>query len=113
MLGYFPTNHFYIYKDPINMRNSFEGLCKAISKNFQTSLTSGSFFIFINRKKDRLKILYWDRDGFVIWYKRLEKGIFRKLRISGESYTLMPHELSMLLEGLDLNRSRHETLLLK
>ena len=80
------------------MRNSFEGLCKAISKNFQTSLTSGSFFLFINRKKDRLKILYWDGDGFVIWYKRLEKGRFHLRNIKDN--TIDKKTFIMLLEGI-------------
>ncbi len=76
---------------------------------------SGHLFLFVGRSKDRLKILYWDADGFCIWYKRLEEGTFRLPRI-GEgvaSVELKASELAMMLEGIDLRsvkRSRRLTL---
>lgn len=103
----------YVCCQAVSMSRSFDGLAGLVQDVMQGDPFSGHLFVFFNRRSDKVKILYWDRNGFALWYKRLEKGIFRKLRISGESYTLMPHELSMLLEGLDLNCSRHETLLLK
>lgn len=60
----------------MNMKKSFEGLSVVVDQLFPGELLSGAFFIFLNRGKDHMKILLWDKDGFVIWYKRLEKGTF-------------------------------------
>lgn len=61
---------------PVNMRKSFEGLSALVEQLFPNELLSGALFIFLNRKKDHMKVLSWDVDGLVIWFKRLEKGTF-------------------------------------
>jgi transposase len=66
---------------------------------------SGHIFVFANRRADRLKLLYWDRDGFAIWYKRLEKGIFG-LPKADESNMIDHRQLSMILEGIDISSVR-------
>jgi transposase len=66
----------FLYHYPMNMRKSFEGLSAVVEQLFQGELLSGAFFIFLNRRKDHMKVLFWDGDGFVIWFKRLEKGSF-------------------------------------
>jgi transposase len=66
---------------------------------------SGHIFVFANRRADRLKLLYWDRDGFAIWYKRLEKGIF-SLPKADESNMIDHRQLSMILEGIDISSVR-------
>ena len=58
------------------MRKSFEGLSNIIEEKFPGELLTGSFFIFLNRQRDHMKVMFWDKDGFVIFYKRLEKGSF-------------------------------------
>ena len=58
------------------MRKSFEGLSKIAEESFPKELLSGAFFIFLNRKKDQMKILFWDGDGLMIFFKRLEKGTY-------------------------------------
>jgi transposase len=58
------------------MRKSFEGLCHIVEELFPGEIFSGAFFIFLNRRKDHMKVLFWDNDGYVIWFKRLEKGTF-------------------------------------
>jgi transposase len=65
---------------------------------------SGHLFLFVGRAKDRLKILYWDADGFALWYKRLEEGTFRMPRVSSDAagVELKASELAMMLEGIDL-----------
>lgn len=66
----------FICHYPLNMRKSFEGLSAVVEKLFPGELLTGAFFIFLNRRRDHMKVLVWDKDGFVIWYKRLEKGTF-------------------------------------
>lgn len=83
---------------PINMRKSFEGLSATIEELFPGELLSGAFFVFLNRHKDHMKVLFWDRDGLVIWYKRLEKGSFTWKW--GDSKPFDRREFLMLLEGI-------------
>jgi transposase len=68
----------FLCKDPIRMRKSFEGLGAAIEQLFPGELFSGAFFIFLNRDRTHMKVLFWDRDGFAIWYKRLERESFAR-----------------------------------
>ena len=63
-----PSAKIFVYSEATNMRKSFEGLCRLVEKAFSTSPISDSFFIFINRRRDSMKILYWDLDGLAIWY---------------------------------------------
>lgn len=98
-----PANaRIFLYKDPINMRKSFEGLGAAVEQLFPGKLFSGSLFIFLNRDRSHMKILFWDRDGFAIWYKRLEKGAF----VRNMQNTLDRREFLMLLEGIEPKKIR-------
>ena len=81
------------------MRKSFNGLSGLVEQNFPGELLTGALFIFSNRKRNMIKILYWDSDGFALWYKRLEKGRF-KLPGSGEKHELQRRELMAILEGV-------------
>jgi len=86
----------FLYQNPTDMRKSFEGLSVAIQKAFPNLLMSGSYFVFLNKRRDYMKVLYWDSDGFAIWCKRLEKGSFsRKV-----SQVLNRKQFFMLLEGI-------------
>jgi len=67
---------------------------------------SGHLFVFFNRKADRLKILYWDRDGLCIWYKRLERGRFHFPPAGAASLALTPGQLQMILDGVDVEHVR-------
>jgi transposase len=80
------------------MRKSFEGLSGIVEQLFPNELLTGAFFIFLNRRKDHMKILFWDNDGFVIWFKRLEKGSFAWKW--GDQKTLDRRTFLMLLEGV-------------
>ena len=84
------------------MRKSFEGLSAAIEEAFPGELLSGAFFIFLNRSKDHIKVLTWDGDGFVIYFKRLEKGRYRWTW--GEVKHLDRRTFLMLLEGITPKR---------
>jgi transposase len=98
MLGLFGSARIFLYQEPVSMRKSFEGLSLIVENNFEEKIMSGAFFAFLNKKKDHLKVLYWDTDGLAIWYKRLEKGSFAKQQNS--STMLSRREFFLLLEGL-------------
>jgi transposase len=99
MMTLIPNAKFYLYQNPISMQNSFEGLYAAVQQLFPIEITSGAYFIFINKKRDRMKVLYWDNDGLVIWYKRLEKGTYSKKLLENKSQ-IQRREFFMLLEGI-------------
>src|SRR5215469_8286225 len=95
----------YIATTPVDMRKSFDGLAAIVKNGFKKNPLDGTFFVFINRPADRLKILYWDRDGYALWYKRLETGRFRipvALTSDGEPVALISAaQLAMILEGIE------------
>lgn len=80
------------------MRKSFEGLSRLIESSYPGNLLTGALFLFLNRRRNLIKILYWDGDGFVIWYKRLEQGTFSAC-FSGHD-ELSRQQFTMLLEGV-------------
>lgn len=86
------------------MRRSFDRLAEMVHRSLREDPMSGNLFVFRNRSGDKLKILYWDRDGLAVWYKRLEEGKFRFPRVDGgrSSVEVRASELAMLLEGIDL-----------
>jgi len=88
----------FLCQTPMNMRKSFEGLSSVVGQLFPGELLSGAFFIFLNRRRDHMKVLYWDRDGFVIFYKRLEKGTFAWK--PGSAIVLDRRSFLMMLEGV-------------
>lgn len=88
----------FLYQHSINMRKSFEGLSGIVEEAFPGELLAGAFFIFLNRKKDHMKVLYWDNDGLAIWFKRLEKGTFSKKE--NDKALISRREFLMLLEGV-------------
>jgi len=97
MLGLSGEAKVFVYFDAMDMRKGFEGLSHVVETFYKERVTSGAYFAFLNRRKDRMKVLYWDGDGLVIWYKRLEKGRFAK----NCNETLMNRrEFLMLLEGI-------------
>ena len=88
------------------MRYSFDRLEGLVRGILDKDPYSGHLFVFRNRRGDRIKILYWDRTGFCIWYKLLEKGTFRLPEGSETSVQLEAAELSLILEGIDLTQAR-------
>jgi len=98
MLSVVGNARIFLYAEPVNMRKSFEGLCAIVEQALMEKPTSGAYFIFLNRQKNRIKVLYWDVDGLAIWYKRLEKGRFL-CKAPGENL-MTRREFFMLLEGV-------------
>lgn len=90
------------YTDPVDMRKSFNGLSILVTEAFPGKLLTGSVFVFVNRRRNLMKILYWDYDGLALWYKHLEKGTFK---ISKDGHCeLSRREFTMLLEGIEPRR---------
>lgn len=94
----------YLCTSPTDMRKGFDTLAAVVKEFLGQDPLSGHLFLFVGRAKDRLKILYWDADGFALWYKRLEEGTFRLPRTGSDvsGVELKASELAMLLEGIDL-----------
>jgi transposase len=98
----------FLCLNPIKMQFSFDTLMGLAQEIFNQDPLSGHLFLFFNRKRDRIKILFWDADGFCIWYKRLEVGIFQ-LPVATEGdqgVELDCRQLNQLLGGLDLRNGR-------
>jgi transposase len=90
-----------------DLRKSFDGLSGLVQECFSQELLTGHLFLFLNRRRDRIKILYFDRDGLAIWYKRLEAGSFQLPQtVSQVGVELQPAQLAMLLAGIDLRTAR-------
>lgn len=94
----------YLSTSSADMRKGFDSLAALVREGLGYDPLSGHLFLFVGRRKDRIKILYWDQDGFALWYKRLEEGAFRlpAAQQVGASVELKASELAMLLAGIDL-----------
>jgi transposase len=89
-----------------DMRCGFDRLAERVRTIIGQDPLAGHLFVFRSRRGDRLKILVWDRDGFVLWYKRLEAGVFKlpKVEAGARSVELRASELAMVLDGIDMSR---------
>lgn len=99
----------YLCTTPCDMRRSFDGLYALVSGAMQLNAFEGHLFVFSNRRKDRIKILYWDRDGFAIWAKRLEEGTYAMpfTGAGGEQrQEITAQELGAILSGIDLSEAK-------
>ena len=98
----------FVCTAPVKMNLSFDGLMGLAQETFDQDPLSGHLFLFLNRRRDRIKILFWDVDGFCIWYKRLEVGVFQlPVATEGEQgVELNCTQLNRLLGGLDLTSGR-------
>ena len=88
----------FLCREPVNLRKSFEGLSKIVTFGFQEELISNSYYVFINRGRDLMKVLYFDGDGLAIWAKRLEKGRFAKTKKG--TLEIERRDFFMMLEGV-------------
>lgn len=95
-----PEINVWLYQGQIDMRKQINGLSILIASNMNKNPTNGELFVFFNKSSDKIKILYWDRNGFCLWYKRLEQG---KFKIPNDKTTINYEQLRWLLDGLDLN----------
>jgi transposase len=98
----------YLCIPATDMRRSFDGLIRMAEEHLQRDPLRGGLYVFINRRRDRVKLLYFDNDGPAIWYKRLEEGTFALPAVDEETsgVTLSAAELTLLLGGIDLQNVR-------
>lgn len=106
MITFSASQRYYLYREPADMRKSFDGLCGLVRSGMKRDPLSGDVFVFINRRRTHIKLLVWDRSGFVLYYKRLEKGTFEvpDARL-GERLTWP--QLMLILEGVALASARY------
>jgi transposase len=100
------SNHmkFYIYRGAVDMRKGYDGLSGLVRNEIGENPLNGHAYVFFNRTRHLVKILVWDKDGFVIYGKRLERGSFEQLEpiMQGKKYGISYHHLIMLLSGISL-----------
>lgn len=102
MLNLPPSVKVYVSTDETDMRKSIDALSLVVNEVLKKDPFSGHLFVFCNKRGDKIKILHWDRNGFCLWYKRLERGVFRLPKMQSKVFMIMPNELNLLLEGIDL-----------
>lgn len=96
----------FLCLEPMDMRRSFDGLAAAAEQVMRQDPLSGHLFVFRGKRGDRVKILYWDRDGYALWYKRLEAGVVKFPDGASASREVSAAELACILEGLDFSQAR-------
>jgi transposase len=98
----------YLCLTPCDMRKSFDGLHALVREHLELDAFAGHLFVFASRRRDRLKILYWDRDGFAMWSKRLEEGTYTMplaTPAAERQQEITAQELGALLSGIDLQQA--------
>ena len=94
----------YLCTAPMDMRKGFDTLAAIVDHTLKLDPLCGHWFVFRNRKGDRVKVLCWDGSGLVLYYKRLDQGAFHWPRLNAGVLTMTPSELSLLLDGIDWRR---------
>lgn len=110
MLYLTDLRQYYLCCAPTDMRKGFDSLCGLVTSGLQMNVLEGAVFIFINSKRNQLKLLLWEGDGFALYYKRLEKGTF-ELPLSNaadaSSITVSGQQLQFILQGISLGKVQY------
>lgn len=110
MIALPPQIRVFLHRRPTDMRKSFAGLIALTESELQQDPLSGSFFAFVNRRRDRIKILYWGQTGFCIWYQQLQRGTYQlpcyESLDERETLEVSRAQLSLILDGIDLASAR-------
>jgi len=109
VLSLSPSIQVFMAVEPVDLRKGFDGLSAAVQTVFDRNVLDGHLFLFLNRRRDRIKILWWDRDGLAVFYKRLERGSYEVPRHAPDSKRLRldATQLSLLLSGVQLDSVKH------
>lgn len=113
MIALAPQIRIFLYRQPTDMRKSFNGLLALTEAELKQDPLSGSLFVFVNRRRDRIKILYWGQTGFCIWYQQLQKGTYQlpdqKSLNDRDTLEVTRSQLSLILDGIELSSARQRT----
>ena len=101
MIGAVSPGRIFLYRGAADMRKGFDGLAGIVRGELEADPMDGTLFVFLNRSRDMVKALYWDRDGFALWSKRLERGRFTPPKEDGG--VIGRAELSLLLDGVSVH----------
>jgi transposase len=103
-----PAHHYFLYREKTDMRKGIDGLCGLVRNGLKRDPLSGDIFIFFNHRRNQVKLLLWERDGFSIYYKRLERGTYELPTIDEKSLSveLRSEELMLILQGICLSSVR-------
>ena len=111
MLSVFSHLRVFLARDAVDMRKSFHGLIALTETVLRQDPLSGHLFVFVNRRRDRIKLLYWGGTGYCIWYQQLERGTYQLPEPSGsdaqQGLEITSSQLSLILDGIDLASVRH------
>ena len=112
MLSISNFKHIYLHRDNVDFRKSINGLSVIVEQEMKLSPYENALFIFCNRRADKLKVLYWDKTGFCLWYKRLEKDKFKwPKKHDDDIIHLSQQQIQWLLSGYDISKMKpHKTL---
>lgn len=110
MIAMPPQIRVFLYRKPTDMRKSFHGLVALTEAQMKQDPLSGSLYVFVNRKRDRIKILYWGQTGYCIWYQQLQKGTYQlptsQSLENDDTLEVSRSQLSLILDGIDLASAR-------
>lgn len=108
MLSISPAVKIFLYAETADLRRGYDGLAALVEDAMGENPLSGHLYLFINRRHNRIKMLYWAGDGYAIWMKRLERGSFELPRADADSPSvkITPSELALILEGIELSSVR-------
>ena len=99
---------YYLYRKPTDMRKSFDGLSGIVQGQLDRNPTSGEVFIFVNRRKNKVKLLRWEQGGFILYYKRLEAGTFELPAFTEDAVSCQMSWpiLMLMIEGISVEKSK-------
>lgn len=109
MLSLPPSVRVFLCCEPVDMRKSFNGLAGIVRNEFDDDPMNGHLFVFLGKQRDKVKILFWDRDGWALFYKRLERGRFhfpKQDSITQGRCEIESAQLGLMLEGIDLTGAK-------
>lgn len=102
------SHRYFLYGHPTDMRKSFDGLSGIVQSQLQRNPMSGEVYVFINKQRNRMKLLHWEQGGFTLYYKRLEKGLFELPETMDKTLGISWSTLMMIVEGISLDYLRRK-----
>lgn len=109
MLSLSSSHRYLLYRKPCDMRKSFDGLSGLVRSELGGDPMSGDVFIFLNKRRNMFKLLHWESGGFVLYYKRLEKGTFAPPDLQGKEQLVSWPQLVLMIEGIRVYKSSRKT----